>query len=189
MPPSPAKQPAGLITERRAFFRSAGAATLSATAVALIAGCESMAQGSMKEGSVNSSSTTMADVDILNVALGLEHEAINAYQLGAESGLLQPPVLNTAVAFQNHHKEHRDALLATIRKLGGMPVAEKPKAEYAQAFNASTLRNQADVLKLAQRLERGAATPISASSPPLVTRRWPRSPPVSPPMRRCIGRR
>lgn len=139
---------AGLISERRAFFRAAGAATLSATAVALMAGCESMAQGG---------SMSMSDVNILNVALGLEHEAINAYQLGAESGLLQPPVLATAVAFQSHHKEHRDALVATIRKMGGTPVAEKMKAEYAQGLNASTLRNQADVLKLAQRLERGAA--------------------------------
>jgi rubrerythrin len=148
MTPTPSSAPsAGLITERRAFFRAAGAATLSATAVALMAGCESMAQGNM----------TAADVNILNVALGLEHEAINAYQLGAESGLLQQPVLNTAVAFQTHHKEHRDALIATIRKMGGMPVAEKPKAEYARALNASSLRNQADVLKLAQRLERGAA--------------------------------
>lgn len=153
MTPSPSLQPAGLITERRAFFRSAGAATLSATAVALIAGCESMAQGSMSGGNRSAA----ADVNILNVALGLEHEAINAYQLGAESGLLQPPVLATAVAFQSHHKEHRDALIATIRKLGGMPAAEKPKAEYAQALNAASLRNQADILKLAQRLERGAA--------------------------------
>lgn len=141
---------AGLITERRAFFRAAGAATLSATAVALLAGCESMAQGS-------SGSMSMSDVNILNVALGLEHEAINAYQLGAESGLLQQAVLNTAVGFQSHHKEHRDALIATIRKMGGTPVAEKPKAEYAQALNAASLRNQTDILKLAQRLERGAA--------------------------------
>jgi len=143
---------AGLITERRAFFRAAGAATLSATAVALMAGCESMAQGSGAQGS-----GSMADVNILNVALGLEHEAINAYQLGAESGLLQPPVLATAVAFQSHHKEHRDALIATVRKMGGTPAAEKPKAEYARALNASSLSSQADVLKLAQRLERGAA--------------------------------
>jgi hypothetical protein len=139
--------PAGLVTERRAFLRAAGSATLSATAVALMAGCESMAQGS----------PTMSDVNTLNVALALEHEAINAYQLGAESGLLQQPVLATAVAFQSHHKEHRDALIATIRKMGGTPVAEKPKAEYAKALNAGSLKNQADVLKLAARLERGAA--------------------------------
>ncbi len=141
-------EPASLISERRAFFRAAGAATLSASAVALMAGCESMAQGG---------SMSMADVNILNVALALEYEAINAYQLGAESGLLQPPVLATAVAFQSHHKEHRDALVATIRKMGGTPAGEKMKAEYAQALNAGSLRSQADVLKLAQRLERGAA--------------------------------
>lgn len=141
------RQEGGLITERRAFLRAAGSATLSATAVALMAGCESMAQGS----------GTMSDVNTLNVALGLEHEAINAYQLGAESGLLQQPVMNVAVGFQSHHKEHRDALIATIRKMGGTPVAEKPKAEYARALNAASLKNQADVLKLAARLERGAA--------------------------------
>src|SRR5262245_63047363 len=83
MTPSRISVPAGLVTERRSFFRAAGAATLSATAVALMAGCESMAQGS----NMNSSSMMAADVNILNVALGLEHEAINAYQLGAESGL------------------------------------------------------------------------------------------------------
>ena len=66
-------------------------------------------------------------------------------------------MLATAVAFQSHHKEHRDALVATIRKMGGTPAAEKQKAEYAQALNAGSLRSQADVLKLAQRLERGAA--------------------------------
>ena len=144
--------PAGLITERRAFLRAAGSATLSATAVALMAGCESLAQGTGAQGAAS-----MSDVNTLNVALGLEHEAINAYQLGAESGLLQQAVLNTAVAFQGHHKEHRDALAATIRKMGGTPVAEKPKAEYARALNAASLKTQADVLKLAARLERGAA--------------------------------
>ncbi len=43
------------------------------------------------------------DVAILNVALALEHEAIGTYQLGAESGLLQPAVLQTAVLFQSQH--------------------------------------------------------------------------------------
>jgi hypothetical protein len=134
---------------RREFLRTTSVATLSATAVALLAGCESMAQGNSSMGMAN-------DVATLNVALGLEHEAINAYQLGAESGLLQQPVLNVAVMFQSHHKEHRDALIATIRKMGGTPVTEKSKNEYAMALNASTLKNQADVLRLAARLERGA---------------------------------
>jgi hypothetical protein len=58
---------------------------------------------------------------ILGVALALEHEAIAANQIGAESGLLQSAVLDVAVAFQSHYKAHRDALAATIAKLGGRP--------------------------------------------------------------------
>lgn len=141
-----------LATGRRALFSGAGQATLSASAVALLVGCESMAQGQRQTAQAGAS-----DVNILNVALGLEHEAITAYQLGAESGLLQPAVLQVAVAFQSHHKEHRDALIATIRKMGGTPVAEKSKADVARNLNAATLKNQADVLRLAARLERGAA--------------------------------
>jgi rubrerythrin len=132
---------------RRAFLGKAGGATLSVAAIAFLAGNETPAQGA---------SATMQDTSILNVALGLEHEAIGAYQLGAQSGLLQKPVLDVAVLFQSHHKDHRDALIATIRRLGGTPVAEKSLDEYAKALKAETLKSQADVLELAARLELGA---------------------------------
>jgi hypothetical protein len=138
----------GVNTDRRALLRGAGTIGLSAAAIAIMGGCESMAA---------SSTASAQDVDILNVALGLEHEAINAYQLGAESGLLEKPVLNTAVLFQSHHKAHRDALVATIKKMGGTPVAEKSMKDYAAALNAGSLKNQGDVLALAARLEKGAA--------------------------------
>lgn len=138
-----------LVPARRRFLGTLGTATLSATAVAILAGCERMATAQ--------GSTAANDVQILNVALGLEQEAITAYQLGAESGLLQKPVLDVAVAFQSHHKEHAGALEATIKKLGGTPVAPKSKDEYARALNAASIKSQADILKLAQRLERGAA--------------------------------
>jgi len=131
---------------RRNFMRSSGA--LSAAAVALLAGRDVMAAGMNGDMS--------KDVSILNVALALEHEAINAYQLGAGSGLLQKPVLDVAVAFQGHHKVHRDALMATIEKMGGKPVAEQKLEVYAQGLNAASLKNQADVLSLAARLELGA---------------------------------
>ncbi len=137
---------------RRGLLRASGVSVLSASTVALLAGCEKMAaaQGTGAGNSAN-------DVGILNTALALENEAISAYQLGATSGLLQKPVLEVAVLFQTHHKEHRDALIATIRKLGGTPVAAKSDAEVAQALNASMLKSQTDVLRLAQRLEKGAA--------------------------------
>jgi rubrerythrin len=137
---------APLASSRRAFMGRTG--TLSALAVALLAGQDAMAQGMAGDMS--------QDVKILNVALGLEHEAINAYQLGAGSGLLQKPVLDIAVQFQGHHKSHRDALMATIQKMGGKPVMELKLEDYAKALKADTLRNQADVLDLAARLELGA---------------------------------
>lgn len=137
-----------MISNRRRFLASSGGYTLSAAAVTLLAGCQSTpatAQGG-----------SASDVGILNVALGLEHEAIGAYELGAKSGLLQKPVLDVAVLFQSHHKAHRDALVATIGKLGGKPVDSKSLDEYASALNAATLKNQNDVLSLAARLEMGA---------------------------------
>jgi len=140
-----------LDTSRRFFLSGVGKATLSATAVALLVGCESMA------ASNTSAADPAQDVAILNVALGLEHEAINAYQLGAESGLLTKDVLPVAVLFQSQHKEHRDALVGTIKKMGGMPVDAKAMGDYAKSLKAETLKSQADVLRLAARLERGAA--------------------------------
>jgi rubrerythrin len=138
----------GVTTGRRALLRGVGTVGLSAAALAVLGGCESMAANK---------SASQADIDVLNVALGLEHEAINAYQLGAESGLLQERVIKVALLFQSHHKAHRDALAATIQKLGGTPVDQKSMNEYASALNAGSLKDQGDVLRLAARLEKGAA--------------------------------
>ncbi len=132
---------------RRQFLSQSTSLTLSAAAIGALAGVPRLARA---EGD------PAKDTAILNVALGLEYEAIAAYQLGAQSGLLQKPVLETAVLFQSHHKGHRDALAATIQKMGGTPVAEKSLDDYAKALNAGMLKNQADVLALAARLELGA---------------------------------
>ncbi|MDO9146284.1 MAG: ferritin-like domain-containing protein [Hydrogenophaga sp.] len=142
---------------RRSFMGTGGA--LSAVAVALLAGKDVLAAGHKAD--------TSKDVSILNVALTLEHEAINAYQLGAGSGLLQKPVLDIALQFQGHHKTHRDALIATIQKLGGKPVAEMTLVDYAKALNAGSLKSQGDVLDLAARLELGATNAYLSVIPAL----------------------
>ncbi|MGB6055878.1 MAG: ferritin-like domain-containing protein [Burkholderiaceae bacterium] len=132
------------ISSRRRFLR---ASTLSTGALLLLGGQAARAAG--KEDAGN-------DVGILNTALGLEHEGINAYTLGAKSGLLEKSVLAVAVKFQDDHKVHRDLLIDAIRKLGGKPVEEKPLDAYAKALHADQLKSQTDVLKLAQQLELGA---------------------------------
>lgn len=90
------------------------------------------------------------DVAILNVALGLEHQAIAAYDAGAKSKLLTPDQLKVAVAFQADHKRHRDAIIALIRHFGGTPVEPKPTYDFGAIGSAG------DVVKLAQKLEEGA---------------------------------
>jgi rubrerythrin len=135
---------------RRAFLTGAGTA-LSAGSIALLGGMSGLTATRVFAADMS------ADVSILNVALGLEHEAIAAYQVGAESGLLQKPVLDVAVLFQTHHKGHRDALIDTIKKMGGTPVEAKSNADYAKDLDAASLKDQMGVLKLAQRLEKGAA--------------------------------
>jgi rubrerythrin len=143
------------LPNRRAFLIRTGQSGLSAAAVALLAGCESMAQ------SHHDSASGPEDVAILNTALGLEHEAIAAYQLGAESGLLQKPVLDLAVTFQGQHKAHADLLTQTVRKLGGTPV--EPKSAYD--FPMATLKSQTDVLGFAADLEQAAVSAYLGAIP------------------------
>jgi Ferritin-like domain len=138
---------------RRNFLGKMTAVTLSVSALALLDGNEAMAAMKAKG---KAGGSTAGDVAILNVALGLEHEAINAYTLGAQSGLLAKPVLDVAVLFQSHHKAHRDALVGTIMKMGGKPVAEKTLAQYATQLNAGAIKSATDILELARRLELGA---------------------------------
>ena len=136
---------------RRALLADAGKLTLSAGAIALLAGNDALANTAGADAS--------KDTSILNIALALEHEAIAAYQIGAESGLLAKEVLPVAVLFQSHHKAHRDALAATVRKLGGTPAAEQSMDAYVKSskLDVAAIKSQGDVLALAQRLELGAA--------------------------------
>jgi len=136
---------------RRAFLGQSGL-LLSGAAVALIAGRDVLAKGQ---------ATGDSDARILNTALGAELEAIAAYQLGAESGLLEKPVLDLALVFQGHHKEHADLLAKTIQTLGGKPVDAKEK----YTFPVETLKSQADVLKFAAMLEKGAVSAYLGAVP------------------------
>ncbi len=137
---------------RRNLILGAGQAITGVTAVALLGGC---VHGAMAQGSA--APDPAQDVQILNAAVALEHEGIAAYQIAAGSGLLQPAVVQVGVTFKGHHEGHRDALVGAVRTLGGTPVAAKTTDEYIRDLNVASLRNQTDVLRLALRLERGAA--------------------------------
>ena len=109
------------------------------------------------------SASTNDDIAILNSALGSEYQAIAAYQVGAESGLLEKSVMDVAVKFQDHHKAHAKILASTIAQLGGVAVTPKKPADYA--FPVDQLKSQADVLKFAAGLEKGAASAYLSALP------------------------
>lgn len=137
---------------RRLFLGHSGL-VLSGAAVALLAGKDALA--------AQSGGGAAQDVRILNTALGAELEAIAAYQLGADSKLLQKAALDLAVTFQGHHKEHADLLARTVEKLGGKPLIAKP----SYPFPVDQLKSQADVLRFAARLEQGAVSAYLGAVP------------------------
>jgi len=138
--------------DRRAWLGGSGL-LLSATAIAMLAGRPALAAGTRSDSA--------QDARILNTALGAELEAIAAYQLGADSGLLHKPVRDLALVFQGHHRSHADLLAATVSKLGGKPVSAKP--EYR--FPTERLKTQADVLRFAAGLEQGAVSAYLGAVP------------------------
>jgi rubrerythrin len=139
---------------RRNLVGMSGAGALSAVALGVIGGVPALARSRSKAAGV---AAKQGDIDILNVALGLEHEAIEAYQIGAESGLLEKSVLDLALLFQGQHKGHRDALAGAVRQLGGAAVNPKSRADYMVSLNIAAIKTQADILRLAEAHERGAA--------------------------------
>ena len=143
------------IAARRMFLARSGL-VLTGAAVALLAGRDALAAKSRGGGA--------ADARILNTALAAELEAVAAYQVGAESGLLQKPVLDLAVQFQGHHKAHADLLRSTVKKLGGKPVEGKAKpTDYG--FPVEKLKSQTDVLRFAAGLEKGAVSAYLGAVP------------------------
>ena len=142
------------VHEARRVFLGRSGLVLSGAAVALVAGNDALAAKAGAKGAES-------DIAILNTALAAELEAVAAYQVGAESGLLQKPVLDLAVTFQGHHREHADVLAKTVAKLGGKPVV----ARASYAFPTDKLKSQADVLRFAASLEKGAVSAYLGAVP------------------------
>lgn len=144
---------AAVALSRRRFL---GGATLSAAAFGLLAGTPVLISRR-----ANAKPVPEQDVRILNTALAAEHEAVAAYQVGAETGLLKKDALDLAIQFQGQHKEHVDLLASTVQKLGGSPVVAKVSYE----FPVEKLKTQEDVLRFAAGLEKGAVSAYLGAVP------------------------
>ncbi len=104
------------------------------------------------------------DIDILNYALTLEYIEAEFYKLGLNRvNGLSGDEKKLAKEIRDNEDEHVDALIATIKKLGGKPGA-KPKLDFGGAFG-----DRGTFLKTANTFEdlgvsayNGAATGISS---------------------------
>lgn len=94
------------------------------------------------------------DLKILNIALGLEYQAIYAYNVAAGTGLLSEGVKPVALLFQSQHAEHANLEETTIKKMGGKPVEKMEKYDLG---DLSGIKSENDLLAFALGLEQQAA--------------------------------
>ncbi len=136
-----------LVGDRREFLVRAGVTSFGIAAASLAGGA-----------ALAASTAQSRDVGVIQTALALEHEGIAAYQIAGKSGLLSPGTLKLALIFMGHHQAHRDSLAKLVSQAGDRPVEPKTDAQYISELKLDTLKSEGDVVALATRLERGAAS-------------------------------
>jgi len=70
------------------------------------------------------------DLEILNAALALEHQAIALYSIGLSRNLVPVTMRERAIEFRGDHQGHRDTQIALSRERGGTPVAALARYDF-----------------------------------------------------------
>ena len=79
---------------------------------------------------------SMGDIDILNYALTLEYLEAAFYEGAAKTPGLSKEVAGYVKTFGEEEQQHVEALMTTIKDLGGTPV-EAPQADFGDAFSSA----------------------------------------------------
>jgi hypothetical protein len=135
--------PAPYVSSRRFLIAGAGFVTLG-----VAAGCTAVTPTPPR-------STAIDDAALLNNVLGLEHEAIAAYDAALAGGALGASDAALAHAFQADHAKHAEALVRAIIRLQDKPVAARAPEDYRFALDA--LRQRDDALRFLVGFEQGLA--------------------------------
>lgn len=128
---------------RRGLFKGTAAAGAGAALLSVFGG--TWTAGSV--GAAAQAAPLDSDLDILNYALTLEYLEAAAYKAINDAGVLSGRAATYFRAFGQHEQEHVDALLATIPKLGGTPVA-KPNFNFSGVPTTAT-----EIVKFFQEVE------------------------------------
>ena len=99
------------------------------------------------------------DVDILNFALTLEYLEAAFYDQALRKVSLSGDVKSLATTIRDNENEHVTALIGTVKKLGGKPVAA-PGVDFGNAF-----KNQKSFLRLAQTFEDTGVSAYNGAAP------------------------
>lgn len=142
-------------SSRKRFFKMLGGAGAVSAATVILAACGDDDDDSSTSGgasnSASSASDNEGDLKVLNYALTLEFLEADFYKQVIASGLVKDAKVATiAKKFGESEQEHVDALIATIKKLGGKPVAA-PKTNFGPTLDKglmAVLETAADVENL-----------------------------------------
>ena len=149
--------------DRRRFFHVAG---LSGATLLAACGEQNKAQGPIagekaQESAPEPADSDVADANVLNSALDLEHQAVAAYT--AALRVLRGQNLRTARTFRDHERAHVQDLSRMIRSIGGRPnVAQR-------SYSFPRLATQDQALRFAIRLENTAIAAYIDALPRLNT--------------------
>jgi len=135
-------------SSRKRFLKAVGGGGAAAALGILIAACGGDdEEGSSSSGSTSTSSTTTTDakepsdsdmkgdIEIVNYALTLEYLEAQFYADVIASGVITDKAIGAvAQQFGETEQQHVDALIATVKQLGGTP-AKKPKASFQSVID------------------------------------------------------
>jgi rubrerythrin len=120
-------------SSRKRFFKMLGGAGAVSAATVVLAACgddDKKSSSSSGASTISGASGNAGDLKILNYALTLEFLEADFYKQVIASGLVKDAkVASIAKKFGESEQEHVDALIATIKKLGGKPV-DAPKTNF-----------------------------------------------------------
>jgi rubrerythrin len=118
-------------SSRKRFFKMLGGAGAVSAATVILAACGDEEEAASKPPAASDvKDNNNSDLKVLNYALTLEFLEADFYKQVIASGLVKDrKVASIAKKFGESEQEHVDALIATIKKLGGTPV-DAPKTKF-----------------------------------------------------------
>ena len=150
------------IASRRHLIAGAGGLALTGAALSLLSGCAGIAIGETKSGGA------VDDAAIVNSVLGLEYQAVAAYDAALAGGALAEPDAAMARAFRADHAKHAAAMVRTVIRLQGKPVAARAASDYR--FAAAELTSRDDALRFLVAFEQGLALAYLGAVPAFAER-------------------